>query len=605
MKKISISTLFLIGTLLLFQSPAAHAQYTPQCAYLQNPNLAIGYVDSCAKFWISANDSSLGGFYTNIDRAGNLITTYGTNKDLLSQDRDAYGFTRAFMLTGNEFYLTMARRALTFMYQHAWDNTNGGWFASMDKFGNPSNTTSSKSAFDQHYALVGMTASYEATQDTTDWSWIMRGYANNENKFWDSNSQTLGYYDVVSADGSSRTGKSFNATVDAVTTHVLGLYLLTGSDTYKTRLQQLAANMTQRLAPTLDQNVIGFVEAFNTDWTWNNNTANYNTRTIMGHVLKTAWCLGRIYQFIPDTAYVSTAEKLAMSVWTKGYDHTYGGPYKDYDRTTGIMLLYGQIDSAKAWWQMEQAVTGGIMLYHVTGKPVYLQMADETLAFFMQYFVDHTYGDVYENQKRRGGMIWNDNKGGSGKAAYHSIETGYYVYLYGNLLLKQQPVTLHYKFAATSAARAIAMNPLDISTAKYRIKSATLNGSAYTAYDANSRTLNIAAGTGGHFTITYEPTSALAVRETPLVPKGFTLSQNYPNPFNPTTTIAYALPKASNVSLKIYDVLGREVATLVNERKAAGSYAVPFNAAGLSSGTYFYRLQAGEFSQTKKLMLVK
>jgi hypothetical protein len=89
------------------------------------------------------------------------------------------------------------------------------------------------------------------------------------------------------------------------------------------------------------------------------------------------------------------------------------------------------------------------------------------------------------------------------------------------------------------------------------------------------------------------------------VPKTFALEQNYPNPFNPSTTIRYQLPQSATVSLKIYDVLGREVQTLVNERQAAGQYSVPFNADGLASGVYFYRLQAGSFVQTKKMMLIK
>lgn len=88
-------------------------------------------------------------------------------------------------------------------------------------------------------------------------------------------------------------------------------------------------------------------------------------------------------------------------------------------------------------------------------------------------------------------------------------------------------------------------------------------------------------------------------------PKEYILNQNYPNPFNPTTVIEFVIPKADNVSLKIYDVLGREVATLLNERRNAGVYRVNFNAASLSSGTYFYRLQSGGFTQTKKMILVK
>jgi parallel beta-helix repeat protein len=96
------------------------------------------------------------------------------------------------------------------------------------------------------------------------------------------------------------------------------------------------------------------------------------------------------------------------------------------------------------------------------------------------------------------------------------------------------------------------------------------------------------------------------------LPKMFALEQNYPNPFNPTTVIAYQLPVASDVSLKVYDILGKEVAMLINGRQEAGSYSFNFNASALSSGVYFYRLQAhssgwpaSNFVQTKKMMLVK
>lgn len=90
-----------------------------------------------------------------------------------------------------------------------------------------------------------------------------------------------------------------------------------------------------------------------------------------------------------------------------------------------------------------------------------------------------------------------------------------------------------------------------------------------------------------------------------IIPNKYSLSQNYPNPFNPTTKITYDLPKPGFVSLKIYDVLGKEVANLVNEVRNAGSYIIDFNASHLSSGVYYYRIQAGEFMQVKKMVLVK
>jgi hypothetical protein len=89
------------------------------------------------------------------------------------------------------------------------------------------------------------------------------------------------------------------------------------------------------------------------------------------------------------------------------------------------------------------------------------------------------------------------------------------------------------------------------------------------------------------------------------IPQSYTLSQNYPNPFNPTTVIKYSIPKETQVSLKVFDILGREVANLVNAKQAGGSYQVSFDASKLASGVYIYRIDAGDFVQAKKMMLIK
>ena len=89
------------------------------------------------------------------------------------------------------------------------------------------------------------------------------------------------------------------------------------------------------------------------------------------------------------------------------------------------------------------------------------------------------------------------------------------------------------------------------------------------------------------------------------LPKIFNLNQNYPNPFNPITTVQYSIPQRSNVTLKVYDVLGNEIAELVNEEKGMGVYSVSFDASNLASGIYLYKIQAGSFVETKKMILLK
>ena len=99
----------------------------------------------------------------------------------------------------------------------------------------------------------------------------------------------------------------------------------------------------------------------------------------------------------------------------------------------------------------------------------------------------------------------------------------------------------------------------------------------------------------------YSQETAVIIR----VPAGFALGQNFPNPFNPSTVINYSITSTSNVMLRVYNILGSEVATLVNENKSPGSYSVTFNASALANGVYFYRLNAGQLSDVKRLTVMK
>jgi len=139
---------------------------------------------------------------------------------------------------------------------------------------------------------------------------------------------------------------------------------------------------------------------------------------------------------------------------------------------------------------------------------------------------------------------------------------------------------------------------------KYAVNSpnttTTLHFSNATAIDETSITRNISTLKDGQITII---TGVGKVNNE--LPKTFSLSQNYPNPFNPSTSIRYELPVLSKVKIMIYDILGREITTLINETRPAGRYEIKWNASRFSSGVYFYRIQAGNFVQTKKLLLVK
>jgi mannose/cellobiose epimerase-like protein (N-acyl-D-glucosamine 2-epimerase family) len=598
-KKILVIATFIIT---VFANNTLYSQYEVKSKYLLNPELNFGYVDSCAQFWLNSYDESNGGFFTNVNRTGDVN---GSNKNMLTQSRDAYGMVRAFMLTGNESYLGKAKGALEFMYSTAWDNVYGGWFGQVDNNGTPFNVGDNKTAFNQHYALLGILAYYEATGDTTTWNWFEKGFLKNNNDLWDDDENLFGYYDNVTYNWYTKNGKSFNATVDAVTTHLLNAYLLTEEDVYREKLIAIADNIVSRLTSTIDNYEIGFVEKFNNDWSWDDNTANDNTRTIMGHVLKAGWVLGRIHQVIPNEIYVEAAEKLVMNVYEKGYDHVHGAPFKDYDRVTGQMYFYGQ-DTAKAWWQVEQAIVAGLELYDITNDDIYLKMADESLDFFMRYFVDHTYGDIYADLFSDGSLIpsWGTQKGNDWKAAYHSIETGYYAYIYGNIFYNNNPIELYYKIDPVNYDREIKLAPLAVNT-NLRIKHVELENVQYSKYAADESKLYVDADSGGKFKVTFESIIPVAVNESESLILNYELSQNYPNPFNPSTSIEFTIPNESYVTLKVYDVQGQEVSSLINENLRAGIYKKTFDASGLASGMYFYVLSSSDISISKKMIILK
>jgi hypothetical protein len=101
------------------------------------------------------------------------------------------------------------------------------------------------------------------------------------------------------------------------------------------------------------------------------------------------------------------------------------------------------------------------------------------------------------------------------------------------------------------------------------------------------------------------PANPTSVTDQDIVPSEFLLEQNYPNPFNPSTTIAFSIPQTAHVTLDVFNTAGEKVALLVSQEMNAGSYRFMWNASGLASGVYFYRLQAGEFTEARKLLLVK
>ncbi|KAA3616898.1 MAG: T9SS C-terminal target domain-containing protein [Calditrichaeota bacterium] len=591
----------------LVNTSFSYGQYAIKSNYLVNTDKNISFIDSCATFWVATYDSIENGFASNVSRDGTVSDGYAL-KTMLSQTRNAYAMAKAFMITGDTSYIKYARGGLDFMYDHAWDSTHGGWYNEMARNGrilaqNETGTWNNgrKWSFMQHYALLGIASMVEATDNSKDIQALQNGFDVIDNYLWDQREGYVGYYDEADLDWSNPTGKGFTPTVDAITTNALNLYLLYGGEFYKERLKILGDNIIEHMIPAMESFEYGFPENYDSDW----NPNLGSTFTFTGHFLKTAWCLARIYLIIPEQKYIDGSTLLLDEVLAKGYDDQYGGCYTNYNGLTGQ-----RYNTNKEWWQMEQMFTAAIMNYYITGNELFLQKADETLSFYMKYFRDKVYGDVFGSTSRTGQAL-GTSKASYWKAGYHSVELAFYTYLYGNLFIHQKPAELYYYFPATDSARSISLYPLAIEDENLIVTNVLLNDSLFDDYNPITRELSIDSGEGGIFKVTFENIKTSTIISPQFeAPENFVLFQNWPNPFNPSTTIRFNLPSQQDVNLSIYNVLGKEIYTIVNTQLQSGEHNYYWdgfdkNNKKVASGVYFYILKATNYSKIKKMILVK
>ncbi len=584
----------------------AFGQYNPTSDYLNMPEKNIEIIKDNADFWSAYKDEVHGGFHNYVDFNGNI--TISKKKSFNGQSRLAYAFTRAFMVTGDKNYLDLANHALDFLYRYGWDQQHGGWYAVAKENGDlsyngwPDNDfNTSKDIFQQHYALLGIAAYVEATRDTAAFKWLKNGLDSNEN-LWDNNPEHYGYYKKANLDWSSPTGKGFNATIDAITTHMLLTYFLTEEVKYLTRLENLATNIMEHMMGSRENSQInlGFAESYDSQW----NIDFGSTSGYTGHALKTAWCLSRIYNLLPYEQYKEAAMILIKEMWNFGYDHVNGGPFKKYNWNTG------SITEGKEHWCIEQAYTSGMFFYSLTGdqeeKDICLEMADESIQFHMTKMIDDVHGGTI-NQNSNNGENPSGSKGNYYKSGYHTSEFAYYGYLYGNLFYKNQPVTLYYQFEALDEDRNIVLTPV-AATGQVKILNVTLDGEVFLEFNQNTRELILRAGVGGLFEVTFGTTATTNVLN-PLSENysnpNFRLLQNYPNPWSDHSFVSYELLKSNPVKIEVMDMTGRIIYSKQLDLQTMGSHTLKLDKGeipNLNHGIYFYKITVGEFAETKRMI---
>jgi len=467
--------------------------------FLQEPEKIFPFLEESADFWLAAWDDEDEGFFSEVNRSGSPLNA---NKAFLAQSRNAYAMAKAFMITGDESYLTFADGALRFLYDKGWDEENGGWWGQASPNGEVFTGiwyNSDRWSFWQHYMLLGTSALIEATQDPFHEEWLEKGNAINDEELWDDRPGREGYFVRASLDWNTKTGKGFTPTVDAITTNALTNYLMTRDPMRRERLVALGDNIAEDMVLADHGQVVSFPSDYDANW----NVDFSSEETSIGHHLKTAWSLARVFLMEPEPVYRETGRLLMDEIWS--FDGTNG--INPWDHENGIMkmrlnVFTGSVSGNADWWTVEQAVTGGLMNWYLTHDPNYMRMADEAMSFFMENFYDEEFGEVFSVVSNTG-VLTNATKGNMFKAGYHSVELFYLLYLYGNLYYHNRPVTLHYRFEAEEEDRSIHLWPLAIEDERLVIESVEKDGTDYGNFTRRGRNLEVPAGESGIYAVTF------------------------------------------------------------------------------------------------------
>ncbi|OKJ11717.1 AGE family epimerase/isomerase [Kitasatospora sp. CB01950] len=410
-------------------------------------------------------------FRTRLTLSGTHVPDF-TGEDVRQEtdtiSRLVYGLATAFLLTGEERFLSAAESGTEYLREHmrVADDSEGVvyWYHGIDiteagqrkvyasEFGDDFDAIP---MYEQIYALAGPTQTYRITGDPRILDDIDRTVALFERFFRDEDQGGFfSHLDPITMDpradslGRNRSRKNWNSIGDHAPAYLINAYLATGREDFSKLLEETADTIAERFP---DEPASPFVqERFHADWSADRTWGWQQNRAVVGHNLKIAWNLTRIRALHDKERYSELAERIAELMPPVGSDQQRGGWYDVVERVadpdTGAHHLVWH--DRKAWWQQEQAILAYLILAGVSGDPEHRRLARESAAFYNANFLDYDDGGVYFNVLANGipYLLGTERlKGSHSMAGYHALELCYLAAAYTGLLITSAPLTLHFR----------------------------------------------------------------------------------------------------------------------------------------------------------------
>lgn len=435
----------------------------------------------------NAIDSVDGRFYAFLDRKWHHY--HGTEKYPGMLARHLFSYSTAYMLSGNQSFLEKANALFDDLKTHGWDTKYGGWFYSIDRQGNY--VDPKKDLFMNIYAITGLTMYYSVTHNRQALQLIKRSRS------------ALKKYTQAPKDGSfyrrldrswhlTDSTKVFTPQMAQVSGYLLYLFDATKDSTYLRESKQLVSLTLEHLQDP----ATGWIrEGYGSAWRAKT-TASKQNQINIGHNIETAWMLMHLYTITENQKYRTEALDLADQLFKTAFLPS--GAWKHKMRIDDP----GQFLKTTPWWVQAYGDMFCLYTYHLTHNNEYLSDYKKSAAFWNKAFVDSVYGGTMLSATLNGEIDRGD-KAVRTKTSYHALEHALLNYLYLNLWVTHQPVTLYFNSDSQSDSRPLC--PLPVSDQHAIIQSISVGGHTYKIKPKNAdRCIDLPAGARGKIKVTIQ-----------------------------------------------------------------------------------------------------
>jgi mannose/cellobiose epimerase-like protein (N-acyl-D-glucosamine 2-epimerase family) len=453
-------------------------------------------------------------YRTTINLAGERSQdNYIQETDTIS--RLVYGFASAYMLTGDEDFLAVAEKGTEYLRGHMRffdrDENIVYWYHGVKINGEREEKLFTSEfnddfdavpAYEQIYALAGPIQTYRVTGDprilkdaelTIDL--FDRFFLDKERGGYYSHLDPITLDPLSDALGANKGKKNWNSVGDHAPAYLINLVLATGNERYTKFLEGTFDTIAKHFP---DYENSPFVqEKFFEDWSPDRQHMWQQNRGVVGHNLKIAWNLMRMYGMMPKPEYEALARKIAEEMPKVGGDVQHGGWYDVMERSRAEGQDWNRyaFHDRKAWWQQEQGILAFLIMKGVLGDDVYLRLARESQSFYNAWFLDHDDGAVYFNTFANGMpyLLGTERfKGSHSMSMYHSSELCYLSAIYNNLLIFKKPMDFYFKpLPGGFVDNVLRVSPDILPQGSIRISSVEIDGEAYTNFDADGLTVKL------------------------------------------------------------------------------------------------------------------